>query len=289
MEEQKKKKLYKKLRNKYRLVILNDATFEERFSFRLSPLNVFTYFGSISLFLIIGVILIIAFTPLREYIPGYTDVELRQNVMQLLFKTDSLENQLAVKDKYLERLRLIMQGNPPDTVYNEDENKPVEDYSLVDIQKSAEDSLLRAYVESEDASNLTLLNNYRNGSDISSFVFFTPIAGTITNEFNMNQSHFGVDIVARENESVKATLEGTVIFSEWTAETGYVIHIQHPNNLISIYKHNSVLLKKSGDFVKDGEVIAIIGNSGELTTGPHLHFELWYNGNPLNPEDYLLF
>ena len=289
MEEQKKKKLYKKLRNKYRLVILNDATFEERFSFRLSPLNVFTYFGSISLFLIIGVTLLIAFTPLREYIPGYTDVELRQNVMQLLFKTDSLENQLAVKDKYLERLRLIMQGKPPDTLYNEAENKPVEGYAVVDMEKSSEDSMLRAYVESEDNTNLTLLTNYQNGPDISNFVFFTPLAGTITNEFNMNQNHFGVDIVADENESVKATLEGTVIFSEWTTETGYVIHIQHPNNLVSIYKHNSVLLKKSGDFVKDGEVIAIIGNSGELTTGPHLHFELWYNGNPLNPQDYMLF
>ncbi len=289
MEEQKKKKLYKKLRNKYRLVILNDATFEERFSFRLSPLNVFTYFGSISLFLIIGVTLLIALTPLREYIPGYTDVELRQNVMQLLFKTDSLENQLAVKDKYLERLRLIMQGTPPDTVYNEQENKPVEDYSLVNIEKSAEDSILRAYVESEDNSGLTLLNNYRNGSDISNFVFFAPLTGTVTNAFDMNQNHFGVDIVADENASVKATLEGTVIFSEWTAETGYVIHIQHPNNLVSIYKHNSVLLKNSGDFVRDGEVIAIIGNSGELTTGPHLHFELWFNGNPLNPEDYMLF
>jgi murein DD-endopeptidase MepM/ murein hydrolase activator NlpD len=145
-------------------------------------------------------------------------------------------------------------------------------------------------IESQDRFELNTQEQHSSKTnDISSFFFFTPVKGTVTNVFNSAEKHFGVDIAAAPNEAIKATLDGTVILSAWTSETGYIITIQHSNNLVSVYKHNSALLKKAGTYVKAGEAIAIIGNSGEYTSGPHLHFELWYNGSPVNPKDYIAF
>jgi murein DD-endopeptidase MepM/ murein hydrolase activator NlpD len=157
--------------------------------------------------------------------------------------------------------------------------------------KSKKDSLLRKQIEGEEQYNLTFSEKPRQqtGINLSQLHFFTPLRGVITNSYNQETDHFGTDIVAGPNEVIKATLEGTVIVANWTLETGYVIQIQHENNLVSIYKHNAELLKKVGNRVLAGEPIAIVGNSGEITTGPHLHFELWYNGSPVNPEDYIVF
>lgn len=288
MEEGGKKKLYKKLRNKYRLVILNDSTFEEKVSLRLSPLNVFTIIGSFALVIILSVSVIIVFTPVREYIPGYTDVDMRKDVVTLALKSDSIEQDLELRQKYLAKIQTILRGEVPNSEPQDDIDTS-RDYSQIEFSRTAEDSILRAYVESEDQFNLSVSRQIKTEKfSIRNFTFFSPVNGTVTNEFSLEGDHFGVDIVAPENEAIKSCLDGTVVFAEWTVETGYVIQVQHSGNLLSIYKHNAVLLKETGDFVNAGEAISIIGNSGELTTGPHLHFELWYQGNPIDPRDYMV-
>lgn len=287
MNNKKKPRKIDRLKHKYRFVILNDDTFEEKLSFRLSRLNVYTVFGVGSLFLIALVTVLIAFTPLREFIPGYTDVNLRKTGIENTIKIDSLENILRQKEQYLQNINKIIQGEP--LVYNDtvvvDSNL---NYKNIVNEKIPEDSLLRVMIETEEKYNLFKTAG-RTPNSISSLIFFNPIKGIVTEQFNAKKQHFGIDLVAPKNEVIKATLDGTVIFAEWTSETGYVIQLQHANNLISIYKHNSVLHKKQGDKVKAGDVIAIVGNTGELSSGPHLHFELWYNGIPLNPEEYILF
>ncbi len=283
----KKPKKLQRLKHKYRLVILNDDTFEEKISFRLSQLNVFVAAGMSSLILILLVILLIAFTPLREFIPGYANVSVRKQGVENFIKSDSIELALAHNNLYIDNIKHIIQGNPikfNDKTYVDSSVN----YKTITNEPIEEDSMLRNMIETEEKYNLFNKAGSTPGN-ISSFIFLQPLIGIVTNRFNFKEQHFGIDVVAPKNEAIKATLDGTVIFAEWTAETGYVIELQHADNIISIYKHNSVLHKKVGDHVKAGEVIAIVGNSGELTTGPHLHFELWYNGIPINPEDYMMF
>jgi murein DD-endopeptidase MepM/ murein hydrolase activator NlpD len=284
-----------KLRNKYRLVISNEDTFEEKFSFRLSRLNVFVVTGTIAILLIIATTFLIAFTPLREYIPGYTDVTLRKRVIQLERLADSLGTDLNRKSEYLNNIKNIIEGRyvatEEDTTVLSSESARDEDYSNVNYTRSPEDSILRQEYEGSNKYELFYNDNHEVAakSSHSSFIFINPLKGIVTNEFDVSKQHYGIDIVSKENEVVKATLDGIVIFSEWTVETGYVISIQHQGMFVSTYKHNSALLKKQGSTVKAGEPIAIVGESGELTTGPHLHFELWYNGTPVNPRDYISF
>ena len=283
----KKPKKFQRLKHKYRLVILNDDTFEEKVSFKLSQLNVFVVVGISSLVLISLVSILIAFTPLREFIPGYANVNVRKQGVENFLKSDSIELALAHNNLYIENIKQIIQGKP----IKFDEKAFVDstvNYKMISNEPIEEDSMLRNMVETEEKYNLFSKAGSTPGN-ISSFIFIQPLKGMVTNRFNFKKQHFGIDVVAPKNEAIKATLDGTVIFAEWTSETGYVIQLQHSDNIISIYKHNSVLHKKVGDHVQAGEVIAIIGNSGELSTGPHLHFELWYNGIPINPEDYMMF
>ena len=291
--EQKKEKWYNKLRDKYRLVILNDETFEETVSWRLSRLNVFITIGILAIVLITLTIFLIAFTPLREYIPGYADVTLSRRVNYLLMKTDSLEAAARQKNSYIENINRIVDGRDifDDSTMSLQESESV-DYENIDYTRSPEDSILRSEYENETSYDLY----YNESEELSrvnpartNLTFFNPLKGIITSEFDLSQNHYGIDIVSKENDAVKATLDGTVLFADWTIETGHVISIQHRDNYISVYKHNSVLLKKAGNFVKAGEPIAIVGESGELTTGAHLHFELWYNGTPVNPLEYIAF
>ncbi len=291
-KEKKKHPWVSKLRNKYRLVFMNDENMEERLTFRLSRLNVFVALGTLTILLIILTTILIAFTPLKEYIPGYTNVGLQKKLYELQLKTDSIEKDLQRKDKFIQNLKDIINGR------DLSENIPlVRDtlarYKNIKLKRSEDDSLLRIQVENQSKYRLfkmeTLENLGQKKSTIGTFLFFIPLKGIITNEFNRSQQHYGVDIVAKENEAIKSVLDGTVLFTNWTLETGYVIAVQHPHNIVSIYKHNSAILKKSGDLVKAGEPIAIIGNSGELATGPHLHFELWNDGYPVNPKDYITF
>jgi len=285
--ENDKKKLREKLRNKYRLVILNDDTFEEKLSLKLSRLNVFFIVGFASIFLVASTILLIAFTPLREYIPGYSSTALRQKALELVQTTDSLENQLSYNQRYLLNIRNIVEGKPTidfsDTLIADSTIQ-----AELSKETSPEDQALRAFVEEEERFNISGSAD-KSVIDPVSFSFFSPIKGLVSNIFNPGEDHLGVDIVAGENEVIKSVQDGIVIFSEWTSETGHVIIIQHPGDFISVYKHNSALLKEQGELVKAGEPVAIIGNSGELTSGPHLHFELWFDGNPVNPENYVNF
>lgn len=268
---------------------MNDDTFEEKASLRLSPMNVFVFAGTIIITLIVLVIYLIAFTSLREYIPGYADLSMQRNVYSLVLKADSLEQEIAYKDGYIQNIKNVINGNIiTDTTTDQVSSSQKYD-DIKTLSKSKEDSLLRVQIETEDQYELNVSDNKSFTNTISSFFFFTPLKGAITNAFDPIGKHYGVDIVAAQNEAIKATLDGTVIISSWTSETGYVIGIQHSNNIISLYKHNSALLKKAGTFVKAGEPIAIIGNTGELSSGPHLHFELWYNGTPVNPKEYMVF
>lgn len=284
---------YQKLLDKYRLVILNDDTFEEKLSFRLSRMNVFVVTGMIAIILIFLTSYLIAFTPLKEYIPGYNDTNVQEELYELQLKADSLEKAFKSKDLYITNMRRVLSGEIEDSepVNNLKDSLNPNKYSNITIKKSKEDSLLRSEYESSNKYNLVSnpANETRNNSDIGIARFFSPVKGIVTNKFNANAKHYGVDIVAPKNEAIKAVYDGTVIFSEWSSQTGHVIAVQHTNNVISIYKHNSVILKKQGVRVKAGESIAIIGESGEYSTGPHLHFELWINGSAVNPENYIIF
>ncbi len=288
IKREKRKRIVRKLQNKFRLVILNEETFEEKAALRLSPMNVIVFFGTIMISLITLTLYVIAFTPLREYIPGYADVNMRRTMVNLSLTADSMETTLTANDRFLANFRNVLEDKP-------DTKRPVKDTaatplydSIHRLQRSEDDSLLRMLVESKDRYEL-LSENKSFVSGIGSFAFFTPVKGTITTPFSSLKKHYGVDIVAGPDEVIKSVLDGTVIFANWTSETGYVIGVQHNNNIVTIYKHNSALLKKEGDYVKAGQVLAIIGNTGELSSGPHLHFELWYNGTPVNPTEYISF
>jgi murein DD-endopeptidase MepM/ murein hydrolase activator NlpD len=279
------KKIKQKLLNKYRLVVLNEDTFEERFTFKLNRLNVFVFSIISALLLITGTTIFIAFTPLREYIPGYSSVSLKKKATKLAYKTDSLQQVIEINEQYYSSIKKVLTGDVTTVDFNKDsiiEAAEMDISELVFIP-SKEDSLLREQVLLEDKYNPLITNSEIN------FVLFPPVKGTISEGFNTKDKHYAVDIVTSKNAPVKATADGTVIFSEWTAQTGYVIIIEHTNNLISVYKHNSVLTKEQGALVKAGEVIAAAGNTGEFSTGPHLHFELWSDGYPIDPTNFIDF
>ncbi len=282
----KRKDIKRKLLHKYRLVILNESTFEEKISFKLSRLNVFVT-GSLCIIGLIGLtILLIAFTPLREYIPGYSSTKLKRQATELTYKTDSLVNTLNYTNRYLDNIRMVLRGDIENTEINRDSlfEQFKLDPSSVDLNPIREDSLLRAEVALEDKYNL-----FERDGDKTNMVLFPPISGTLSENFNREKKHYAVDITAPKDTPIKAVANGIVIFAEWTTETGYVIIMEHKDGLLSVYKHNGSLSKSQGDIVRAGEVIASVGNTGEFTTGPHLHFELWDNGNPVNPLDFIDF
>lgn len=279
-------KLLRKLTNKYRMVLLNEDTFEEVGTMRLTRLNLFTFVGVVVILLVAIVYSLVAYTDIRELIPGYPDAAMRQHIRANAMKLDSLEYEQSIRDQYFENLNRIIAGEAPENFMN-DTTGVVNQQEIV-FHRSTNDALLRQQVEAEEQFRLNVLDD-RGKLNIYNMHFFTPVAGMVTREFNPVAGHFGIDLVAPPNEVVKATLEGTVIMSTWTLETGYVIQIQHGNELLSVYKHNAALFKSVGEKVVAGDAIAIVGNSGELTTGPHLHFELWHNRVPLNPADYIVF
>lgn len=272
--------------HKYRLVILNEDTFEERLSYRLTRLNVFVGVSLSIILLIIATTVLIAFTPLREYIPGYSSTEVRRRTIELSYRTDSLATALQENKQYFKSIRKMLTGNVMPKGVNEDSVSAGSSINplTVDFSPSKADSLLRVKVAQEDKYNL--LDMAVSKTD---FTLFPPVNGIISQPFSLEEKHYAVDVVTEKNAPVKATADGTVIFAEWTAETGYVIILEHSYGLISVYKHNAALTKEQGEMVKAGEVIAIVGNTGEFTTGPHLHFELWNEGYPINPTDFIAF
>ena len=225
---------------------------------------------------------------MNEFVPGKASGRLHKELIVITLKTDSLEKKLLENELYLKNITAIVNGKDPITIQTEDTtvNNILE--AELSFKKSKEDSLLRIAVEAEDKISITAKKEKGN-LDLENILFFSPIKGVITNSFDRKEEHFGTDIVAKEDEPIKCVFDGVVVISHWTSETGYVIGVQHANGVFSLYKHNSILFKSVGEYVKSGEVIAVIGNSGDLSSGPHLHFELWYKGITVNPENYLSF
>ncbi|MEE3037782.1 MAG: M23 family metallopeptidase [Bacteroidota bacterium] len=281
-----KQSFWERWRFKYRFVIQNSDTFEERIILKLSRLNVFLVVCCLFVFLVGGTTLIIAYSPLKEYIPGYTSTDIRRNIITLNQLSDSLSYELESRERYLQNIRNIIKGVPVEKA-NLSLNDSMVVFEEDQVARSTEDSLLRERIEEEERFNFT--QKTEKQTSIESMVFFKPINGIITQGFNRNEKHYGIDLVSKENELIKCVFDGVVVFASWTSETGHVIAIQHENNFLSIYKHNSVLLKEQGEIVSLGDAIAIIGNSGKFTSGPHLHFELWHNNGPVNPENHIIF
>ena len=233
---------------------------------------------------------LVMFTPMRVLVPGYPTEAMRQQIKSSVIRLDSLEYEIHLRDRYIHIVNAIVAGREPNLTDAGTEEK-IANYDNITFTRSEQDSLLRRHVEEEEQFNFVMRTPSVSSEEelIAKIHFFKPVEGVVINKFNLNNSHFGIDIVAAPSAVVKSILDGTVIFSAWTSETGYVIHVQHTANIISVYKHNASRLKKQGDRVKAGDAIAIVGNSGELTTGPHLHIEIWQNGTPVNPEDYIVF
>lgn len=285
-KKKKPRRFAKKLLNKYRLVILNEDTFEERLSLKLTRLNVFVLISLLSIFLVVATTILIAFTPLREYIPGYSSTELKKRATELNYKTDSLQQIIAVNEQYFSSIKKVLYGEVSTVDFNRDSiiEATKTEVKSINLTPIKEDSILREKVKKEDKYNL-----FESAKLNTSFILFPPVKGTISQEYDAKERHYAVDIVTERDTPVKATADGTVIFAEWTTEAGYVIILEHSQGLISVYKHNALLTKSQGDLVLAGEVIATTGNTGELTTGPHLHFELWSNGYPINPTNFIDF
>lgn len=289
---------FRNLRYKYRLVVINDDTFEQKTSIRLSKFNLYVATGSFVFLVVLLVTSLIAFTNLKYYLPGVGTMDFRSQINNISYNTDSLSKELNQRNLWIKNFQNIVSGNLDSSYYfKNDSTMQYVNIDSIDLNYLPdEDKQLREEVElamEEEELNAKLVNleSVENG-----FVFpassmklelMSPINGVVVKEFSLEDEHFGIDIAGDKEEPIRAIYNGTVILSEWNPKTGYVIAIQHPNNLISFYKHNSLLLKKIGTFVKKGEAIAIIGSSGEYSSGPHLHLEIWQNGKVHDPTKYI--
>lgn len=285
--EKEKVKLWDRLKYKYKLSVINETSYEEIFNFRLSQLHVLMALSVLSVVLVTLTILLIAFTDLREFIPGYPDGNMRQMIVENAIRVDSLETELSKRDRFLASLQLILSGGDSAVIRERGESDTLRrGYDTIQFHLSEQEADFRSEIEEKERFNLALGLKEQNRDY---YHFFPPVEGIVTNSFDEKVRHYGTDIVAKANSKVAAVLDGVVIFTDWTVKTGYVIQVQHANDLVSVYKHNSTLLKKQGDYVRAGEVIGVVGNTGEESSGPHLHFELWRAGNPLNPENFIKF
>ncbi len=282
----KKQTFWKKIQFKYKLSFLNENTLEEVFSLRLSRLSGFLIIMLFIVSLVTLTSIIIVNTPIRNYLPGYLDVEVRNEMMSQALKTDSLEYAIKTRDLYYKNLASVLRGDLPiDSVRKIDTLVSVNIDSINPVKSPFSEKFIRQY-EEEGKYNLSALSHPLAPKGTS---FYRPVKGIISSKFSEREKHYGIDIAADPKESVLATLDGTVIFTGFDPNAGYTIHLQHKNGYMSIYKHNAILLKKQGDIVRSGEAIAIVGNTGNLSTGTHLHFELWNQGKPINPEEYIIF
>lgn len=277
---------WKRIRFKYKLSFINENTLEEVWSFRLSQLSVFVSLGVFAFSLVAFTALIIIMTPIRNYLPGYLDVEVRKEIVQNALRADSLERMIEIQNLYLKNVTGIISGT-----IELDSIREIDSLARIDadfeIPRSPEEEEYVKNFEQEEKYNLAVLNT--NPLPVDGLFFYKPVNGMISSHYQADIHHFGVDIAAAPKESVLATLDGTVMYAGYDPNQGNVIQLQHKNGFVSVYKHNELLLKEPGEQVVAGEAIALVGNTGKLSTGPHLHFELWYNGKPVNPEDFIVF
>lgn len=281
----KRKKIAKKLFTKNRLVILNEDTFEEIFSLRLTLMNVFVVATTGAIVIIFVTTYIIAFTPLREYIPGYASSKLKRDATELALKSDSLQVAIQNNEAYIRSIKRILTGDLDYAKLSKDSiiaaGLEVPDGNLT---ASEEENELRTEVAKEDKYNL-----FEKATPKTGIVLFAPVKGSVTDKFNARQKHFAVDVAVPKNTPIKTILGGNVIFADWTPTNGNCIIVRHNNGFISAYKHAAELTKSEGDVVRTGEVVALAGTSGQESTGVHLHFELWKDGYPIDPEQFISF
>lgn len=291
------------MKNRHRFVVMDEETYKEKMSFQLTGINLFVTVGIIVIVFVLLTFLLIAFTPLRELIPGYANTKMTKQTYQNALVIDSLERKVGSQERQLQDIKAVMMGQDPATLHLAADSGSHSQEAQKDKAKSntyhrgKEDSLLRKEVESADKYSIKVPAKgkavkdrpYADVTPINMRLFFAPMKGTVVAKYDPRTKHYGVDIAGAENETVKAVMSGTVIFADFTVETGYVIVLQHAGDYISVYKHNSALLKHVGEVVRTGEPVAFLGNSGELTSGPHLHFELWKSGKAVNPLQYISF
>ena len=285
-----KRTLSERLTTKYQLVIRNEDNLAEKttIGFTYAKLLVITASGFLAIFIFS---LFLSKTLLAKWFdPKHAQMEANQRLYELALKVDSLALEVDRKDRFILNFQRILSGDTSSGFVDpaqalKDDNQQVK--AVGNMKLNASDSLFRKEFEQSEYSMVTLASGkYR---ELQEMFFFSPITGLISDKYDVKKGHFGVDVVAKANEPVKCVADGTVVMASWTQDSGYVIAVQHRANLVSVYKHNAELLKKVGSFVNAGDIISIVGNSGEMTDGPHLHFELWYNGNSLNPEEFVTF
>lgn len=281
--EKKIKKLKKQVSKSYRLAVMEEDSYQEKFALSLSKRNIFLITSSVAFIIILITTLLIFYTPIREYIPGYDTSKLRIEAVENLEKLDSLIISLKQNEQFVQAFSRTLLGEEFKSQYEDSKLKAV-DLSELDVNVNIEDSILRKIVEVEDRFNII-----EKDETLITPNLVSPANGLISEGFDYGKQHYGVDIVLKERTPIKAVYDGIVLFSEWTLNYGYTVVIFHKNELISTYKHNESVKVKTGDFVQTGEVIALSGNTGELTSGPHLHLELWDLQGPLNPEDLIKF
>ena len=284
-----KKTISDRLTTKYQLVIRNEENLAEKSTFGFTYAKLLLM--SAALFIVVFMLsLVLSKTLLAKWFdPKHAQMVANKQLYELALKVDSLATEVDRKDSFIQNFQRILSGDtssgfvdPAQSFSGQEKVKPIGS-----MQPAADDSLFRKEFEKSDLSLVTLTSGkYR---ELQETFFFSPITGFISDHYDLKKGHYGTDIVAKTNEPVKCIADGTVIISSWTQDSGHVIAVQHRGNLISVYKHNAELLKKVGTFVNAGEIISIVGNSGEMTDGPHLHFELWYNSNSLNPEEFVTF
>lgn len=283
------------LSNRYILVVRNEENFAEKTSFSFTYAKIIVFITTAFIFLF-SLCFYLSSTILAKWFhPAGREMVINKQIIELTAVVDSLEEQIDYRDKALLGIRQVIKGN--DTFLGAQNSRT--DSTVLKQTETNTDTItpvdieIRKEIESQEGTpgNPMMRTVSHTATDeLHNIFLFTPLSGgIITDKFDAKKAHYGVDVVARKDEPVKAVADGTVIMASWTHDTGHIIAVQHKGNLISVYKHNSVLLKKAGNFVRAGEIISVIGNSGELTSGPHLHFELWHNSNPVNPEIFVSF
>ncbi len=284
-----KRTFFQNIFKQYTLEISEPTTFTRLFSMNISRFKTAMILLIFSLILTVLIAVLVVFTPLKTLIPGYPSDKTRWEMKRNAVRADSLLKEIERKDRFFRGIKNIITGKDFDNIASDSsKSESVFKGEKIEFSRSNDDSIFRANYEAKEKYNLHTLS-YKKTKTIDKILFYPPMQGIVSTRFSRKNKHFGVDVIGNENSRVSAVLEGVVVFAGWTLDAGYVLQIQHDNNLISVYKHNAKLLKKEGDSIKTGEAIALLGNSGELTSGPHLHFEIWQKGKALNPENYIKF
>jgi murein DD-endopeptidase MepM/ murein hydrolase activator NlpD len=285
-----KKTLSSWLINRYILIIRNEENFAEKTSFSFTYGRVIFFSVLVFIFVLVLSLFLVKTLLAQWFDPRHAQIETNRKIFDLTIQVDSLAVEAKRKDLFIRNIQRILMGDTLNfdeeyVMRKSEENRPLR--SQEDAGLSSIDSVFRQEFEQTDFSFASVSTS--TFYQLQELFFYSPVSGFVSSSFNLKEGHLGADIVTKKNEPVKCVADGTVILASWTQDGGYVMAVQHRGNIVSVYKHNAELLKKVGNFVSGGEIIAIVGNSGELTDGPHLHFELWYNGNPVNPEEFISF